>query len=89
MDAKEIFGWNLRKARIAKGLTQEALALEADVDRAYLGRIERGKENVTINVIEMLSRKLDAPLDKLFQVPPKDEPKPLPLKAGRRPGKRV
>jgi len=87
MNAKELFGWNLRKERVAQGLTQEDLSSEVEVDRAYLGRIERGKENITINVIEKIGLALKIPLDELFRKPPDGEPMPLPLKAGRRPGK--
>lgn len=84
MDAKEILGWNIRKLRVSRGLSQEALAFEARIDRAYLGRVERGKENVTLNVIEMLSGVLGVPLDELFRTPLDGETMPAPLKAGRR-----
>jgi transcriptional regulator with XRE-family HTH domain len=84
MDAKQLLGWNLRSLRVTKGLSQEALALEAQIDRAYLGRVERGKENVTINAIEMLSVVLDVPVSALFRIPAANEPKPIPLRAGRK-----
>lgn len=41
-------GAAIRRARIAKGLSQEHLALHAEVDRGYLGRVERGDNNVAI-----------------------------------------
>src|SRR5712691_2552653 len=41
MDIREVFALNLRKARNAKGLSQEALAHEADVDRTYVSALER------------------------------------------------
>lgn len=63
-DPKTLFGNRLRKIRVAKGLTQESLALEAQIDRTYISSCERGKRNVTI---EMLYRLSDA-----LSVSPKD-----------------
>jgi transcriptional regulator with XRE-family HTH domain len=58
MDARQIIGWNRRRPRVAKGLTQERLALAADLDRAYVGRIKRGSESVTVTTLEMLASAL-------------------------------
>lgn len=41
-------GDNIRQERKRKGLSQERLALEAELDRSYVGGIERGERNVTI-----------------------------------------
>jgi transcriptional regulator with XRE-family HTH domain len=41
-------GAAIKRARVAKGLSQESLALHAEIDRSYLGRIERGDNNVAI-----------------------------------------
>lgn len=38
----------IRAERLAKGLSQEALADKADVDRSYMGGIERGEHNIAI-----------------------------------------
>ena len=38
----------LRKKRVEKKITQEALALQCGIDRSYLGRIERGEVNITV-----------------------------------------
>ncbi|MBO9099381.1 MULTISPECIES: helix-turn-helix domain-containing protein [unclassified Rhizobium] len=84
MDAKELLGWNIRKIRVGRQLSQEALAFEARIDRAYLGRVERGKENVTLNVMEALAAVLGVPLGDLFTLPVAGEAKPAALKAGRR-----
>jgi len=88
MEARQILGWNVRKARVERGLSQEALAFDAEIDRAYLSRIERAKENVTLNVIEALARVLDISIAELFRIPAIDERKPAGLKAGRRKGNR-
>lgn len=38
----------IRAARLAKGMSQEALAHESSLDRSYLGGIERGEHNITL-----------------------------------------
>ena len=52
------FGVNLRQAREAKGLSQEALAHQAGLHRTYVGAVERGERNVSIDNIERLARAL-------------------------------
>lgn len=84
MDVRQTVGWNLRRLRVAKGLSQERLALEAGIDRAYVGRVERGKENVTVSTLEAAAKVLGVRVSVLFQdVDPNDAPPP-PLKAGRK-----
>ncbi|WP_140192310.1 helix-turn-helix domain-containing protein, partial [Vibrio parahaemolyticus] len=42
------FGHNVRSMRKDKGISQDKLALSADIDRSYVGRIERGEVNITL-----------------------------------------
>lgn len=84
MDARAIIGWNLRRVRVEQGLSQERLALAAGIDRAYVGRVERGSENVTITTLEAMAAALTVPVATLLFEPGADEPKPLPLRAGRK-----
>ena len=58
MDPKvsEAFGRNLRLNRKAKGFSQEQLAHESGIDRSYIGKMERGLVNVTIEKIYVLAR---------------------------------
>jgi transcriptional regulator with XRE-family HTH domain len=51
-------GGALRDARRQKGLSQEALAVDAQVERSYLGAIERGEVNVTLMVLTRICREL-------------------------------
>jgi transcriptional regulator with XRE-family HTH domain len=44
-------GIRIRAQRRHIGLTQEALALAAGVDRSYYGSVERGERNVTFTVL--------------------------------------
>ena len=41
-------GEAIRRARTGAGLSQEALAVDADLDRSYMGGIERGEHNLTV-----------------------------------------
>ncbi len=41
-------GSNIKSARKSLGLSQEDLALEADIDRSYIGGVERGERNIAI-----------------------------------------
>lgn len=58
MDAGLAFGKILRERRKLAGLTQEKLALEADVQRNYVSLIERGVHQPTINIIFKLATAL-------------------------------
>ena len=83
MDAKAIVGWNVRRLRVARGITQERLAFASMLDRAYTGRIERGLENLTVNAIEALAVALDVHISELFVEP--DSPElHAPLRSGRK-----
>jgi len=57
-DWQKIVGSNVRALRIAKGLTQEELAFEADLDLTYVGGIERGKRNPSLMVMVNLAEAL-------------------------------
>ncbi len=55
---RQIFAKNLRKIRLEKGLSQEALADLADLHRTYIGSVERGERNISIDNIERLAKAL-------------------------------
>ena len=56
--ARCIFAENLRKARLAKKLSQEDLAELANLHRTYVGSVERAERNVSIDNIERLAAAL-------------------------------
>ncbi|KAF0248739.1 MAG: XRE family transcriptional regulator [bacterium] len=60
------FGKNLRQLRKGKGLSQEALAHEADLDRSYVGQVERGECNISLINICKLADALGLPPNKLL-----------------------
>lgn len=68
MDEKAILhdlGKRIRAQRKSIGLTQEALALVANVDRSYYGAVERGERNITFTVLCRLCIALQCDVAKL------------------------
>jgi transcriptional regulator with XRE-family HTH domain len=60
-------GKRIGQIRKERGLSQEKLALEAGLNRAYIGYIERGERNPTIETVEKISKVLKVTLDELFK----------------------
>lgn len=58
MGLASIFGENVREARRAKGMTLEALAHDVELAYSYVGELERGRRNPTLNVVERLAKAL-------------------------------
>lgn len=58
MDIRKVFGQNLRRYRLAAGLSQEAVAERMGVDRAHVSSMERGQQNVTLLTIWQASQAL-------------------------------
>jgi transcriptional regulator with XRE-family HTH domain len=85
MDGKALVAWNLRRIRVAAGVSQEQLAVDAGVDRTYVGRIERGIENPTVANLDKLAAALDVHISELFRKPKAGERRAKPLPAGRKP----
>ncbi len=55
---KKRFGDKVKKLRKQKGLSQERLALNAGIERSYMGLIERGKGNPTLEKIGAVAKAL-------------------------------
>lgn len=62
-------GANVREARERAGLSQEALALAADVDRTYVSQIERGIGNPSVGVLIRLAASLSIDVQELLRRP--------------------
>jgi transcriptional regulator with XRE-family HTH domain len=58
-ELRERFGITVRRLRLAAGLSQEALAFAAGVERNFVSRIETGSSQPTITTIERLAKALD------------------------------
>jgi len=52
--------------RFSKGLSQEALAVDAELDRSYVGGIERGDHNITIMNLKKIADALDTTMCSLL-----------------------
>ena len=65
--ARCIFAENLRKARLAKKLSQEDLAELANLHRTYVGSVERAERNVSIDNMERLAGAVGVSLTSLLQ----------------------
>jgi transcriptional regulator with XRE-family HTH domain len=65
--AREALSVRLRTHRMALGLSQEALALEAGVDRTFVSQIERGVGNPSLRIMCLLADTLKLPLTSIFQ----------------------
>jgi len=71
MDIRQLFALNLRRLRREAGLSQESLAHDAGIDRAYVSRLERGVTYVGLEIIGKLSDLLKVTPIEFFQPPPK------------------
>lgn len=84
MKAQVLVARNLRKLRVKRKLSQENLAVDAQIDRTYVSRLERGLENPTVAVLSRLAKALGAKIEDFFAIPASNEPLPRPLPSGRR-----
>lgn len=60
------FGIRIKELRKEKSLTQEDLAFDVGVDRSYMGFVERGERNPTLEKIGKIAKALHVPLKELF-----------------------
>jgi transcriptional regulator with XRE-family HTH domain len=54
-ELQRTLGANLRRYRVARGISQEELADEIGVHRTYLGGVERGERNLTLKSVERIA----------------------------------
>lgn len=66
-DVCKSFGKKIRGLRLAAGLSQEQLASLCELDRTYIGGIERGERNPALKNIYRLARALNLPISELFE----------------------
>jgi transcriptional regulator with XRE-family HTH domain len=59
MALRQIFADNLRRARELNGMSQEALADAAGIDRTYVSALERGLYSVSLDTLEKLASALN------------------------------
>ena len=64
--ARKALGETIRAYRVSMGISQEKLAELADVHRNYIGNIERGEQNITINSLLRFAEAFGCPLSKIM-----------------------
>lgn len=60
------FGLRVRQLRKEQGLSQEALAFKAEIDRTYMTSVENGKRNVSVQNIEKIINALEISIQDFF-----------------------
>ena len=66
MKLRDRVGLNVRNLRNSKGLSQEQLALAAEVDRSYISEIDLAKNSASIDVLERIADALNVDPKELF-----------------------
>jgi transcriptional regulator with XRE-family HTH domain len=65
-DALDIFAVNLRRVRQLRGLSQESLAHEADLNMSHVAKIERSEREPGVRTVSKLARALEISAAELF-----------------------
>ena len=66
-DIKKKLGKKVKRLRKQKGLSQEELSLNLDLDGSYIGKVENGKLNITIDKISAIAKFLEVEVVELFK----------------------
>jgi transcriptional regulator with XRE-family HTH domain len=66
-DANRALGEAIRAIRSEQGLTQEAFAIKAGIDRSYYGSLERGEFNMTVDTMTTVAQGLGVPLSEILR----------------------
>ncbi len=66
MNIQEKFGKRVRDLRTKKGVSQEALAFKAGIDRTYMTSVENGRRNISIQNIEKIVKALGVSISEFF-----------------------
>jgi transcriptional regulator with XRE-family HTH domain len=73
-DLQHRLGENLRRLRMAKGMSQEVFADTLRIHRTYMGGLERGERNVTLRTVERIALSLGVdPAELLAEQPPETD----------------
>jgi transcriptional regulator with XRE-family HTH domain len=65
-DIKVAFGMAVRRLRTERGFSQENFAAKAKINRSYMGRIERGTVNISLDNIQRISKALTLSVGQLM-----------------------
>jgi transcriptional regulator with XRE-family HTH domain len=67
VDINDTVGKRIRSLRKSKGMTQEALAFESNIDYSYINEIEAGKRNPSVKRLNNIARALKVSIKDLFE----------------------
>lgn len=65
-DARTLLALNMKRLRAERGWSQDALALEADLDRTFIAHVERLRRNISLDNVEKIAQALDVPVHELL-----------------------
>jgi transcriptional regulator with XRE-family HTH domain len=65
-NVQEVLGNRIREFRLKRGFSQESFADHCGIHRTYMGGIERGKRNLTIQTVLTIARGLDMSMSELL-----------------------
>ena len=66
MDVRQRIGWNLRRLRKEREISQEDFAADSGFDRGYISGVERGVRNPSVLVLERIAAALQIDVAQLF-----------------------
>lgn len=66
LSLRQVFARNIRLVRLHAGMSQERMAAEAGLDRAFVGTLERGTRNISIDNIELIAKAIGGPAHELL-----------------------
>ncbi len=66
MTIQQKVGITIRELRKEKGISQENFAYESGIDRRYMSDIENGKRNISLDILERVSDKLEIKISDFF-----------------------
>jgi transcriptional regulator with XRE-family HTH domain len=84
MNGRALLAWNLRRLRSERGVSQERLAADSGIDRAYVSELEREQGNATVDLLDRLATVLNVGIADFFEVPSAGVARPRALPSGRR-----
>lgn len=67
MDVRQVFGTNVRRLRLEKGLSQEEFGFAAGIDRTYVSGVERGLRNPSLVLAQRFADGLEVELFELLR----------------------
>ncbi|MDM9646333.1 helix-turn-helix transcriptional regulator [Rhizobium sp. S163] len=84
MTPRELLAWNVKKLRVERGLSQERLAFEADLERVSISQVERLRINLGVDSLGKIAAALGCKVSDLLAEPNPGDEAPINLRRGRR-----